>query len=315
MRGEFGLEIQSYIERAHARGVTPSGRAMLAMLSRRFRVDRVRGVTVTQQTLLAVSLEGYSYNQMIAFKEKVEYILNGMPPDSWPADSTLFSWFYGKIKASRGMQGIIDKIKDSSPTSNMRTFAWLWEQFSEYLAELREDQNERDFREAMMKETKTDTRPAKEKVKATAAAAAKAAAAAAVPPKKKTSPQPPPPPPKREGKGDGGKGKGKGKDKGKGKGKEKSKAKGPPAKPGDGGAKAKPTVPCIFFPKGTCNRGADCPFSHEAAPANTAKKGSGSASSAAAKTSAAVALIMPGSASAAACNPSPVRSHFATRLD
>ncbi|OLP79986.1 hypothetical protein AK812_SmicGene39659 [Symbiodinium microadriaticum] len=209
---------------------------MLAMLSRSIRVDRARGVTVTQQTLLAVSLEGYSYNQMIAFKEKVEYILNGMPPDSWPADSTLFSWFYGKIKASRGMQRIIDKIKDSSPTSNMRTFAWLWEQFSDYLAELREDQNEREFREAMMKETKTDTRPAKEKVKATAAAAAKAAAAAAVPPKKKTSPQPPPPPPKREGKGDGGKGKGKGKDKGK---------------------------------------GADCPFSHEAAPANTAKKGSG----------------------------------------
>ncbi|OLQ00300.1 hypothetical protein AK812_SmicGene17051 [Symbiodinium microadriaticum] len=211
---------------------------MLAMLSRRFRVDRVHIVTVTQQTLLAVSLEGYSYNQMIAFKEKVEYILNGMPPDSWPADSTLFSWFYCKIKASRGMQRIIDKIKDSSPASNMRTFAWLWEQFSDYLAELREDQNERDFREAMMKETKTDTRPAKEKVKATAAAAAKAAAAAAVPPKKKASPQPPPPPPKREGKGDGGKGQGKGNDKGKGK-------------------------------------GADCPFSHEAAPANTAKKGSG----------------------------------------
>ena len=31
MKGEFGLEIQSYIERAHARGITPSGRAMLAM--------------------------------------------------------------------------------------------------------------------------------------------------------------------------------------------------------------------------------------------------------------------------------------------
>ena len=29
MKGEFGLEIQSYIERAHARGITPSGRAML----------------------------------------------------------------------------------------------------------------------------------------------------------------------------------------------------------------------------------------------------------------------------------------------
>ena len=33
MKREFGLEILSYIERAHARGITPSGRAMLAMLS------------------------------------------------------------------------------------------------------------------------------------------------------------------------------------------------------------------------------------------------------------------------------------------
>ena len=86
---------------------------------------------------------------MIAFKEKVEYILNGMPPEAWPADSTLFSWFYGKIKVSRGMQRVIDKIKDSAPNSNTRSFLWLWEQFSDYLAELREDQNERDFREAM----------------------------------------------------------------------------------------------------------------------------------------------------------------------
>ena len=51
MKGEFGLDVQAYIERAHAHGVLPSGRAMLAMLSRRFHVDRVRGATVTQQTL------------------------------------------------------------------------------------------------------------------------------------------------------------------------------------------------------------------------------------------------------------------------
>ncbi|CAE7831595.1 unnamed protein product [Symbiodinium sp. CCMP2592] len=115
MKGEFGLEVQAYIERAHAHGVLPSGRAMIAMLSRRFRVDRVRGATVTQQTLLAVTLDGFSYNQMLTFKERVEYILNGIAPEHWPSDATLFS----------------------------RTFGWLWEQFSDHLAELREDANER----------------------------------------------------------------------------------------------------------------------------------------------------------------------------
>ena len=40
-----------------------------------------------------------------------------------------------------------------------RTFAWFWAQFSECLAQLREDANERDLKEAMLKETK----PPKEK--------------------------------------------------------------------------------------------------------------------------------------------------------
>ena len=134
MKGEFGLEIQAYIERARARGITPSGRAMLAMVSRRFRVDHVRGVTVTQQTLLAISLEGFSCNQMTAFKEKVQYMLNGMPPESWPADGTLSNWSYGKIKASRGTQRIVDKIKDSALGSDMRTFACVWDQFPDHVA-------------------------------------------------------------------------------------------------------------------------------------------------------------------------------------
>ena len=49
------------------------------------------------------------------------------------------------------MQRIIDKVKDSPQTSRRRTFGWLWEQFSDHLAELREDANERDFKEAMLK--------------------------------------------------------------------------------------------------------------------------------------------------------------------
>ena len=117
------------------------------------------------------------------------------------------------------MQRIVDKIKDSAPGSNMRSFSWLWEQFSDYLAELREDQNERDFREAMMKETaRFDPKAAKEKAKQTTAAAAKANAAPAVPPPLPKKKQPPPSPPaKQEGDGKGeGKGKGKGKGKGRG---------------------------------------------------------------------------------------------------
>ena len=60
-----------------------------------------------------------------------------------------------------------------------------------------------------------------------------------------------------------GAGKGKGEEKGKDKSKEK---KGAEAKP-----KAKANVPCLLFPKGTCNRGENCPFVHEQQPKTAAK--------------------------------------------
>ena len=81
------------------------------------------------------------------------------------------------------MQRIADKIKDRTPNSKMRSFSWLWEEFSDYLVEFRENQNERDFRETMMKETaRFDSKAAKEKAKQIIAATAKANAAPAIPP-------------------------------------------------------------------------------------------------------------------------------------
>ena len=118
----------------------------------------------------------------------------------------------------------------------------------------------------------------------------------------------PPNGPKGSGKGEKGKdpkgkGKGNGKDKGDPKG---GQPKKPPKKPkakGEGkGGKAEskappkgnpPKAPCLFFPKGTCTRGENCPFSHETAPGkSSAPKASGAAATAK-SSAAAVALTLP----------------------
>ena len=98
LKGEFGVSAQAFVERAHAIGVLPSGRALLAMLSKRFRVDRIRGATVSQQTLLAIQLKRFSQQHLQTFRERVEFCLNGFSPDAWPADNTMFSWLYAKLK-------------------------------------------------------------------------------------------------------------------------------------------------------------------------------------------------------------------------
>ena len=101
---------------------------------------------------------------------------------------------------------------------------------------------------------------------------------------------------KQPGKGDG---KGKGK-----KGDQKPKGPPPPSKAqptpkakASAETKGKPTVPCLFFPKGTYNRGADCPFAHGGTPAAKEKA---KPSKAAPTAKATVATVMASSASQAA---------------
>ena len=72
LKGEFGVAAQAFVERPHMLGVFPSGRILIAMLSRRFRVDRIRGATVSQQALLAIQLEGFSQQHLQSFHERVE---------------------------------------------------------------------------------------------------------------------------------------------------------------------------------------------------------------------------------------------------
>ena len=151
LKGEFGVSARAFVERAHALGVLPSGRALLAMLSKRFRVDRIRGASVSQQTLLAFQLEGFSQQHLQTFRQRVEFCLHGFSPDAWPAESTMFSWLYAKLKHCRLLSRSIDKIKDSSQGSVKRTFNWLWTQLIEHLDEPREEANEESIRDALVR--------------------------------------------------------------------------------------------------------------------------------------------------------------------
>ena len=117
---------------------------------------------------------------------------------------------------------------------------------------------------------------------------------------------------KQPWKGDG-KGKGKGE-----KGDQKPKVQPPPSKAqptpkakGSADPKGRPTVPCLFYPKGTCNRGSECPFAHVGAPAAKQKAKPSKAAPAAKAT---VATVIMSSASQAAGSAVSNASMFASTL-
>lgn len=319
LRGELGIRFQTHAEACQAQRRAPRGRSFLHMIAQHFRLDLNRGANLTQQALLELQLDSFAVKDLEKFVERIEYVLNCIPESHQPTELTKFTWLYARLKRCKLLQRHIDKIRDSSQTSHVRTWSWLMSKLKAVIIEAREDQNEEAIRNAL--QTKSEKAKnaknlvAKPDAHVAEPEAAKLSAAAASTPKAK--PKGPPSP-----KG-GGKGKNKADDaekndkKGKGKGDfkgdlSKSKAHGGSKGKPKVGSDGRPTVPCLFYPKGTCNRGENCPFSHEDSASSKAKAKPAPAKASAAK--AAVATVIASSASQGASAVTSNMSVFASTL-
>ena len=112
-------------------------------MARRYFLDLRRGANLTEQPLLELPLESFTYQSL------VEYILNAIPPDLQPSHQTRFTWLFSRLKRCRLIQRHIDRIKDASDTSHVRTWDWLFGKLKQTIAEMREDANETSIREAL----------------------------------------------------------------------------------------------------------------------------------------------------------------------
>lgn len=171
--------------------------------------------------------------------------------------------------------------KGRPPDSHRRTFAWLFDKLKTALWEIREDQNEEAIKNALSpskgsKDTKPKSASAAKVGEDKDTELSKAAAAAA-------KVKPPKAPPKGAGKWKGKEGKG-------------DAPQDPARDKVKGDPKGKPSVPCVFYPKGTCNRGSDCPFAH-VDPKASAKEKAKQPSKAAPAAKATVAAALASSAS------------------
>ena len=310
LHNELGLQLQGYIEGCQLQYTAPRGRVLLNMVARRFFLDQRRGANLTEQALLELQLDTFSYQSLLAFANRVEYILNSIPPEHQPSEQTKFTWLFGRLKKCRLLQRHIDRIKDAREGSRVRTWAWLFGKLKDLVAELREDANETAIKDSLnppQKQNQPDvprkTKEQKEKERRNRAQGG----AVADPQHGDTQPAAPAKPKGKTpgtGKGDfPGKGPGKGKKGGKGKGGDGG-TKGAPNKPPPPPKHAQPEVPknnqvakekapCLFYPKGTCNR-PNCPFAHIGP--GKAKSGN-SGATAKATVAATVAAVLPTAAS------------------
>ena len=149
LHNELGLQLQGYIEGCQLQYTAPRGRVLLNMVARRFFLDQRRGANLTEQALLELQLDTFSYQSLLAFANRVEYILNSIPPEHQPSEQTKFTWLFGRLKKCRLLQRHVDRIKDAREGSRVRTWDWLFSKLKELIAELREDANETAIKDSL----------------------------------------------------------------------------------------------------------------------------------------------------------------------
>ena len=309
LKGELGMRFQTYAEACQMAMKAPRGRSLLAMIAQHFRLDLNRGSNLTQQALLDLQLDGFAPKDLEKFVERIEYVLNAIPQSHQPSEITKFTWLYSRVKKCKMLQRHIDRIRDSRETSHCRTWDWLMSKIKAMLIEVREDTNEESIRASLQSRAKPKPDP-----KAVVAQDADDDAKAKGLPNPSSKPKAKPKAGSPSKAGDQGEKGGKGgsqpkagNPKGKGKGKGNEVKKDAQAKPkAEPKAGNKATVPCLFWPQGTCNRGDACPFLHDprAKPAAKPK----AAAPANAKATVAVLAASSGVSGASAFRPSGAQS-------
>ena len=64
-----------YIEGSQLNYTAPCGRVLLQMVARRFFLDQRRGANLTEQALLELQIDTFSYQSLLTFADRAEYIL------------------------------------------------------------------------------------------------------------------------------------------------------------------------------------------------------------------------------------------------
>eukprot|EP00435_Cladocopium_sp_Y103_P049186 s601_g14.t1 len=257
--GRFGVDFQALQERSVRQGMQVQGHLLLGRICKKFRLDKERGMSLSQQHLLALKPQGVEIKDLEVFRDRVEFVLSSLETSEYPNEAILRSWLYECLKNVPKLALKIDKFKEASVGDRIRSFQWLWQSMIDCIDESQHDHNTASILNALRskvdaasafieKKDKKADKNDKKKEKAETTKDQRDKVDVAVASSSKTQP----------------------------KAKSNPNAKSSQSKAdGKGGGKDKKEVvagergtPCLFYPSGTCRRD-PCPFVHD--PAAKAK--------------------------------------------
>ena len=136
-------DVQAYIELCARSFVAPKGRRIIAIVSRYFDLDRMRGSGITASTLFQIELHGNSVQDLRDFTQRIRLVLGAVPVAQRPDARLTGEWLFHRVKHLRKLERYIEAIRESSSGSSRRDFYFLRGKIQDVLAQDREDANVR----------------------------------------------------------------------------------------------------------------------------------------------------------------------------
>ena len=121
--------------------VQVQGHILIAKICKKFRLDKEKGMSLSQQHLLALKPQEFEIKDLEHFRDRVEFVLSGLETSDYPAESILRAWIYDCLKSIPRMSLKVDKYREASVGSPQRSFQFLWQSMIEIMDEAQYDQN------------------------------------------------------------------------------------------------------------------------------------------------------------------------------
>ena len=100
--------------------VQVQGHVLIAKICKKFRLDKEKGMSLSQQHLLALKPQGNEIKDLEIFRDRVEFVLSGLETSDYPAESILRTWIYDCLKSIPRMSLRVDKYREASVGSPQR---------------------------------------------------------------------------------------------------------------------------------------------------------------------------------------------------
>ena len=139
--GRFGVDFQALQERSVRQGMQVQGHLLLGRICRKFRLDKERGMSLSQQHLLALKPQGVEIKDLEVFRGRVEFVLSSLETSEYPSEAILRSWLYECLKGVPKLALKIDRFKEASAGDPIRSFQWLWQSMIDCIDESQHDHN------------------------------------------------------------------------------------------------------------------------------------------------------------------------------